>query len=91
MKYIKKNVSHTSMRRMDLLKLVLMQHLLRARSRPWTQGQIGDLLLLLLLLLNLQQLLIASLPMTAQINTMLRFSCGCSGGGGCCCCCYNGG
>ena len=74
---------------MELLKLViLMQHLLRTRSRPWTQGQIGDLLLLLLLL-NLQQLLIASLPMTTQVNAMLRFSCGCSGGGGCCG--YNGG
>lgn len=39
---------------MELFKLVVVQHLLRSRSRPWTQGQIGcDLLLLLLLNLEL--------------------------------------
>ena len=76
----------TCMRRVKLLKLIVVQHLLRSGSRPWTQGQIGNLLLLLLLL-NLKQLLMTSLPVTAQVDTMLRFSSGGSGCycGGCCC------
>lgn len=72
-----RQVNYASMRGMKLLKLVVVQHLLRARSCPWTQIQIGCVLLLLmlgLLLLLLEQLLVAALAVTAEVDAMLRFS-----------------